>query len=72
MAKLKRFILIALTKKVSKNPNRLCFLIKSYEKCLNKCSKLRKEKYEMYGHEQLRLGTVRGHGRPLIKVQPQL
>ena len=25
------------------------------------------------GHaEQLRLGTVRGHGRPLVKVQPQL
>jgi hypothetical protein len=25
------------------------------------------------GHEeQLRLGTVRGHGRPLMKVQPQL
>jgi hypothetical protein len=22
--------------------------------------------------EQLRLGTVRGHGRPLLKVQPQL
>ena len=22
--------------------------------------------------EQLRLGTVRGHGRPLVKVQPQL
>jgi hypothetical protein len=25
------------------------------------------------GHaEQLRLGTLRGHGRPLVKVQPQL
>jgi hypothetical protein len=22
--------------------------------------------------EQLRLGTVRGHGRPLVKVQPHL
>jgi hypothetical protein len=27
---------------------------------------------DMKGHkEQLRLGTVRGHGRPLGKVQPQ-
>jgi hypothetical protein len=49
-AKVKRFLLIALTKEVSKKPNRdliLCLsLVKSI---LNKPSKPRKEKYRIYG-----------------------
>ena len=49
-AKVKRFILIALTKEVSKKPSRDFVLWLSLMKSiLNKYSKLRKEKYKMYG-----------------------
>ena len=46
----KRFILIALTKEVSKKPSRDFVLWLSLMKSiLNKCSKLRKEKHKIYG-----------------------
>jgi hypothetical protein len=49
-AKVKRFILIALTKEVSKNAIRDFVLWLSLMKNnLNKCSSLRKEKYKIYG-----------------------
>jgi hypothetical protein len=48
-AKVKRFRLIALTKKSQNSHHRLCSLVKSHESILSKCSKLRKEKYKIYG-----------------------
>jgi hypothetical protein len=49
-AKVKRFILIALTMEVSRKSNRDFVLWLSLRKnILNKHSKLRKEKYKMYG-----------------------
>ena len=49
-AKVKRFMLIALIKEVSKKPSRDFVLWLSLMKSiLNKCSKLRKEIYKMYG-----------------------
>jgi hypothetical protein len=48
-AKVKKFILIALTKKISKNPSRDFVLSSSVMKSvLNQYSELRKEKYKMY------------------------
>jgi hypothetical protein len=50
VAKVKRFVLIALTKEVSKKSSRDLVLWLSLMKgILNKCSNLRKEKYKMYG-----------------------
>jgi hypothetical protein len=49
-SKVKRFILIALTKEVSKKPNKDFVLwLSLMESLLNKHSKLRKEKYKIYG-----------------------
>ena len=48
-AKVKRLRLIALTKEVSKKPSRDFILWLSLMKSLNKHSKLRKEKYKIYG-----------------------
>ena len=49
-AKVKRLVLIALTKEVSKKPSRDFVLWLSLRKrSLNKHSKLRKEKYKIYG-----------------------
>jgi hypothetical protein len=49
-AKIKRFILIALIKEVSKKPNRVFVSWLSLMKSiLNKHSKLRKEKHKIYG-----------------------
>jgi hypothetical protein len=49
-AKVKSLRLIALSKEVSKKAQqRLCSLVKSHERSLNKNSKLRKEKYKRYG-----------------------
>jgi hypothetical protein len=48
-AKVKRLRLIALTKDVSKKPSRDFVLWLSLMKSLNKHSKLRKEKYKIYG-----------------------
>jgi hypothetical protein len=48
--KVKRLLLIALTKQVSKKPSRDFILWLSLMKSLlNKCSKFRKEKYKIYG-----------------------
>jgi hypothetical protein len=48
-AKVKRFVLIARTKEVSQKPSRDFVLWLSLMKnILNKCSKLRKEKYSIY------------------------
>jgi hypothetical protein len=48
-AKIKRFVLIALTKEVSKKPNRDFVLwLSLMRSILNKHSKLRKEKYIIY------------------------
>jgi hypothetical protein len=47
--KMKRLRLIALTKEVSKKPSRDFVLWLSLMKSLNKHSKLRKEKYKIYG-----------------------
>ena len=50
LPKVKRFILITSTKEVLKKPNRDFVLWLSLMKSiLNKCSKLRKEKYKIYG-----------------------
>ena len=49
-AKVKRFILIALTKEISQKPSRDYVLWLSLRKSiLNKGNKLRKEKYKIYG-----------------------
>ena len=49
-AKVKRFMLIALIKEVSKKPSRDFLLWLGLKKrILNKCRKLRKEIYKMYG-----------------------
>ena len=48
-AKVKRLRLIALTKEISKTPRRDFVLWLSLMKSLNKHSKLRKEKYKIYG-----------------------
>ena len=48
-AKVKRFMLITLTKEISTNPSRLCSLFKCHEQYLNKHSKVTKEKYIIYG-----------------------
>jgi hypothetical protein len=49
-AKVERFILIALTKEISKEPNGdFVFWLRVVKSILNKHSKLRKEKYKMYG-----------------------
>jgi hypothetical protein len=50
-AKVKRFILIALTKEISKKQNRdFVFWISLMKSVLNKCSKLRKKKkYKICG-----------------------
>jgi hypothetical protein len=48
-AKVKRLRLIVLTKEVSKKPSRDLILWLSLMKSLNKHSKLRKEKYKIYG-----------------------
>jgi hypothetical protein len=59
-AKVKRLKLISLTKEVSKKPSRGFVLWLSLVKSiLNKCSKLRKEKYEfivrvLKGHQDLK------------------
>ena len=48
--KVERFILISLTRKVSKKPNRDFILwLSLMKRSLNKHSKLRKEKYKIYG-----------------------
>jgi hypothetical protein len=48
-AKVKRFILIALTKEDSKKPSRDFVLVRSHEKHFEQHIKLRKEKYKIYG-----------------------
>ena len=49
-AKVKRLRLIALSKEVSKKPSRdFVFWLSLMKRCLNKHSKLRKEKYKIYG-----------------------
>ena len=49
-AKVKRLVLIALTKEVSKKPSRDFVLwLNLMKRSLNKHSKLRKEKYEIHG-----------------------
>jgi hypothetical protein len=48
-AKVKRLRSIALTKEGSKKPSRDCILWLSLMKSLKKHSKLRKEKYKIYG-----------------------
>ena len=48
--KIKRFMLIALTKEISKKPSRNFVLwLSLMKRSLNKHSKLRKEKYKIYG-----------------------
>ena len=63
-AKVKRFIIIALTKEVSKSPAETLFLVKSHEEHLNKHSKLRKEKYKVCGS--------RIKGAPGSEMEPNL
>ena len=55
-AKVKRLVLIALTKEVSKKPSRDFVLwLSLMKRSLNKHSKLRKEKYKIYG------SSIKGH-----------
>ena len=64
-AKVKNFILIALTKKVTKKPSRDFVLWLSLMKnILNKCSKLRKEKYKIYG------SSIKGAPGGEMKLNP--
>ena len=64
-AKVKRLRLITLTKEVSKNPNRDFVLWLSLMKSiLNKCIKLRKEKYKICG------SSIKGAPRSEMELNP--
>ena len=60
-AKVKNFILIALTKEVSKKPSRDFVLWLSLIKSsLNKCSKMKKEEYKIWGLSDVSMKRQRG------------
>ena len=63
-AKVKRFRLIALTKEISKQPSIDSVLSFTLKSVLIKCSKLRKEKYKMYGSK------IKGTSGSGIEVNP--